>query len=153
MPWKDKAVKNKKSRELRKKHKGKLCHKHGGDSATPIGRHCRLCNNEMQVKWLHADPRRLLLTNSKTRAKQRGVPFFITKKDIVIPEECPVLGIKLIVGGNKLQDASPTLDRMVPELGYIPSNIRVISARANRIKNDATADELEKVLAYVKGKN
>ena len=40
-------------------------------------------------------------------------------------------------------------DRVVPALGYVPSNIRVISFRANRIKSDASAAELRAVLEYV----
>jgi hypothetical protein len=40
---------------------------------------------------------------------------------------------------------------MVPSLGYVPGNIRVISMRANRIKTDATADELRAVLRYMEG--
>jgi hypothetical protein len=37
---------------------------------------------------------------------------------------------------------SPSLDRIKPELGYVPGNIQVISARANVMKNDATPEEL-----------
>ena len=33
-------------------------------------------------------------------------------------------------------ERSPTLDRLIPELGYVPGNIAVISMKANRIKSD-----------------
>jgi hypothetical protein len=38
------------------------------------------------------------------------------------------------------------LDRVIPELGYVPGNVAVISLRANTMKQDATAAEL-RVLA------
>ena len=43
-----------------------------------------------------------------------------------------------------------SLDCIIPELGYVPGNVAVISRRANTIKNDATIEELELVLAYMK---
>ena len=89
--------------------------------------------------------------NAKKRAKDKGVPFEITREDIVVPTHCPILGIKLErgIGARNYVDTSPSLDRIVPEKGYVVGNIAVISMRANRIKNDATTDELRSVLAFV----
>ncbi len=42
-----------------------------------------------------------------------------------------------------------TLDRVVPSLGYVKGNVRVISFRANRLKNNATIDEIRAILAYM----
>jgi hypothetical protein len=42
----------------------------------------------------------------------------------------------------KTRKDSPTLDRIVPRLGYIPKNIVVCCYRCNMTKNDATAAEL-----------
>ena len=62
-------------------------------------------------------------------------------------EKCPILGIKLsrsrFIDGP--QDNSPSLDKIIPEKGYVKGNIIVISQLANRIKNDATYDEIYKV--------
>lgn len=85
---------------------------------------------------------------AKRRAKAKGLSFDLRPEDIVIPELCPVLGIPLIRGG-KARDNWPSLDRMVPALGYTRDNVRVISYRANRIKNDASADELARIHTYV----
>lgn len=41
------------------------------------------------------------------------------------------------------------LDRLVPSKGYVKGNVRWISRRANRIKSDATIDELKKILKYM----
>lgn len=92
-----------------------------------------------------------LWARAKTRAKRDGAQFDMAPTDIVIPEVCPVLGIKLNRTNTIISDDSPALDRVVNSLGYVLGNIQVISWRANRIKNDATVEELERVLAYAKG--
>lgn len=85
---------------------------------------------------------------AKARALAAGVAFNLTTADITIPHECPVLGIPIIVGANKASDNSPSLDRVVPAVGYVPGNVLVISNRANRIKNNATAAELRQVADF-----
>lgn len=85
---------------------------------------------------------------AKARATKAGVPFNLTTEDITIPHECPVLGIPLIVGADKASDNSPSLDRVVPPMGYVRGNVLVISNRANRIKNDATTAELLQVAHF-----
>jgi hypothetical protein len=83
-----------------------------------------------------------ILSSLKYRAKARGLPFNLTKDDIVIPEFCPLLGIKLKIASGKAQPDSPSVDQIVPGLGYTKDNIWVISHRANVIKNDASPGEL-----------
>ncbi|WP_422049716.1 hypothetical protein [Shimia sp.] len=85
---------------------------------------------------------------AKARAAKAGVPFNITPEDISIPHSCPVLDIPLIVGSGKPTDNSPSLDRVVPALGYVRGNVLVISNRANRIKNNATVAELRQVADF-----
>jgi hypothetical protein len=85
--------------------------------------------------------------DARKRAAAVGIPFAIEPSDIIIPSHCPVLGILLKATGER--DSRPSLDRIVPALGYVLGNISVISFRANRIKSDANADELRRVLAYV----
>lgn len=80
-----------------------------------------------------------MLNAARSRAKKRGVPFSITADDISIPSHCPILSLPLVQGSG---DGSPSLDRIKPELGYVPGNVIVVSNRANRIKNDATPQEL-----------
>lgn len=101
-------------------------------------------------KFYSENPERNMVYDAKKRAKKRDVPFTITHKDITIPEYCPALGIKLERGIGQLTDASPTLDCIFPEKGYIPGNIAVISHRANRIKSDATLEELNKVYDWLR---
>ena len=92
----------------------------------------------------------VMLHSSKKRAKERGLPFDLTIEDLEVPEKCPILGLELKVGSDSSREISPSLDRIVPELGYVKDNVRVISHRANRIKSDATLEELEAILKYMK---
>lgn len=97
------------------------------------------------------DPRPQMVANARARAKRAGVPFSLSAADIVIPSHCPVLGIPLArqLGRQGGGDSSPSLDRLVPELGYTPANTIVLSNRANRIKTDATLEEVEAVAAWL----
>jgi hypothetical protein len=76
--------------------------------------------------------------------RRKGITFELTPADIVIPERCPWLGVRLRRGGRR-HDTSPALDRIVPEWGYVRGNIIVISDLANRIKNSATPEQLARV--------
>jgi hypothetical protein len=98
------------------------------------------------------DQREKMLTDAKTRAKKSNVPFDIKKSDIVIPTHCPVLGIPLFMGSGSSSMNSPSLDRIVPSLGYVPDNIAVISLRANMIKNDGTIEEHLKIAQWLQAR-
>jgi len=94
----------------------------------------------------------LMWARAKKRAEEKSLPFNIEVSDIIIPDVCPVLGIKFSVSknGKGPGDASPSLDRIDGKLGYTKGNIKIISFKANRIKSDATVDDVEKVLLYIK---
>ena len=94
------------------------------------------------------DPRHKLLAAAKHRAKALGLPFNLTLADLPVPDRCPVLGIPLVVAGRRMQDGSPSVDKIIPALGYVPGNVCVVSWRANRLKGDATAAELTALAAY-----
>jgi hypothetical protein len=89
----------------------------------------------------------------KQSALRNNILFTIKFEDIEQPEYCPVLGIKLNYGwsGEGIRDdAKATIDKLVPELGYVPGNVFVISWRANKLKSDMTIVELENILRYMK---
>lgn len=89
--------------------------------------------------------------NAKTRATLLKIPFDITSEDIfnIIPEECPILKHKLEIGNLGGDKYSPSLDRIVPELGYVKGNIQIISRLANAMKNNATPEELKLFAEYI----
>ena len=81
-------------------------------------------------------------------AKELGLPFNLEEPDIVIPEFCPVLGIRLEFPSKSRTDASVSIDRIIPSLGYVKGNIVIVSWRANFIKSDATLEELKRLVEY-----
>jgi hypothetical protein len=88
-------------------------------------------------------------------AIRNKIPFTIKFEDIDQPEYCPVLGTKLNYewSGEGMRDNNKaTLDKVNPELGYVPGNVYVISWRANKLKSDMTLVELEKIMNYIKEK-
>jgi hypothetical protein len=91
------------------------------------------------------------LKQARWRAKRKSVPFSIVVEDIYLPEYCPVLGTRLNYfrssGRNRYN--VPSLDRVDPNRGYEPGNVRVISHRANTLKNNATISELKAVIRYM----
>lgn len=106
-----------------------------------------------QNRYYEKHPERHLLTLAKCRAKKQELPFDITAEDIHIPEYCPILGIKLESGigkGKDRNDNIPSLDKIVPRLGYVKGNVWVISLRANKLKNDATLTELELIVSALR---
>lgn len=92
-----------------------------------------------QKEWKINNIEKYLIQSARSRAKKYGITFDITHEDIVIPEFCPYLGIKLEPFSEW---SSPSLDKIIPELGYVKGNIQVISTKANTMKNNATQDEL-----------
>lgn len=85
-----------------------------------------------------------LWKSCKDRASKYNLPFTLEISDIIVPELCPLLEIPLFIVGDRPTDNSPTIDKIIPELGYIKSNIRVISRKANWMKSNAIFNDFEK---------
>lgn len=119
------------------------------DPSQGIRDRCKSCSlarakNEREKRkenWKYK-PTLAMFNNSKQRAKKAGLEYTITLNDIVIPDYCPVLGIKLDTGDRRKKGNAPSIDRIDNSKGYTKENIMVVSNRANMIKNNATIDEL-----------
>lgn len=107
--------------------------------------------NKLRVDYHARNPERRMLAACKKSAKTKSIPFDLTLDDISVPEVCPILNIPLIKAYGERTANSPSLDRIIPSKGYVKGNVIVISWRANRIKADATADELLKIAIFYKG--
>lgn len=85
-----------------------------------------------------------ILWSAKKRAKIKNVPFNLTEEDIIIPEFCPYLGIKITEHSDRYdkRGSVASLDRIIPELGYVKGNVEVISHQANTMKSNATKEQL-----------
>jgi hypothetical protein len=131
----------------------------------PYYRHmCKECYRKIRLKYYHQNKDKInkrvrkrrrenkehyLWQSAKHRAGSDNIPFNIEESDIIIPEYCPVLGIKLEKGNGKgPSDNSPSLDRIIPERGYVKGNIVVTSWRANSLKSDSTLEEMKKIVSF-----
>jgi hypothetical protein len=88
------------------------------------------------------------LNNAKARAKRDSVPFDITYEYLekIATDECPVFGTPFEWGMSNLgkgqtKENCPTLDRIMPNKGYVKGNVAFISYKANRIKDNGTMQD------------
>jgi hypothetical protein len=103
---------------------------------------CRSCEGERKNLWDIVNKEKILYRLAKRRAGKLKIKFNIKVDDIVIPDICPVLKIPIYRDSDGLCANSPSLDRIDPNKGYVKGNVRVISFRANTLKNNATMREL-----------
>ena len=94
-------------------------------------------------KYYEKHFKKTMVYSAMRRALALGIPFDITEEDIIVPEKCPIFGVTLTLGRGGSCRNSPSLDRIIPKLGYIRGNIQVISQKANNMKNDASEEELK----------
>jgi hypothetical protein len=97
------------------------------------------------LKFYNNDVVKYILYRTKSTSKNRNIEFNITEEDIIIPDVCPYLGIQInnqvMIGHGRHPDA-PSLDRIDSSKGYIKGNVQVISDLANRMKQNATSEQL-----------
>lgn len=92
-----------------------------------------------------------LVRDAKVRAVKRGLEFDLHPSDLSLPELCPVLGIPIKINAGKVKGFygnSPSIDRVDNSRGYTWDNCIVVSLRANKLKNDATLQELSAVVEF-----
>lgn len=107
-------------------------------------RSAREVSAQSSRKWyLKLSHQQRLVRWAKSRAKKKGHAFDLQEGDVSIPAKCPILGTSWDV-------SPPSLNRKNPALGYTADNIDVVSFRANTLLNDASVEELQRVLKYAK---
>lgn len=87
----------------------------------------------------------------KNSAKKRGIHFDLTLSDLEelsIPLSCPILNIPLAFNSGRVQDNSVSYDRIDSTKGYTKDNLVIISWKANRLKNNASTEELQKISIF-----
>jgi hypothetical protein len=94
-----------------------------------------------------------LLSRARRRAKNNNIPFDLDVDYLMtIPSDvCPVFGLELAWCSNTgvRHENAPSLDKLIPELGYVKGNVNWISWRANRIKNDGNLEDHKKIVAWL----
>jgi hypothetical protein len=108
----------------------------------------RAANKRARDRWLEKDPRTFKLAQTVRaaahRAKRNHLSFDLSLDYIlsITGDVCPVLGIPFNFTNNKKRfESSPSIDRFLPELGYVKGNVFIISNRANTLKSTGTLVE------------
>lgn len=128
------------------------------NTAHPTGLDCRCkdCKKQLASTNRTADYFTQYCITKKSECKTKGIHFNLTPEYLkqIWSGLCPIFNIKLEhnKGRGSHHITSSHLDRLVPDLGYVIGNVSWISGRANRIKYNATIEELESILEYMKKK-
>lgn len=87
---------------------------------------------------------RRAVTRCKNRAKTEGALFNIDSSDLLpLPDFCSVFGIKLDYFGGPNRRCWASVDRIIPSLGYVKGNVRIISQAANWAKSNGDGDVIK----------
>jgi hypothetical protein len=108
-------------------------------------------------KWNNKEHRQSLIyqtmrekfRHKKANALREGKEFTVEFGELEFPTHCPILGIELNYFSEGRAENTVSFDRIDSTKGYISGNVVVISWRANRIKNDGTADEHQKIADFL----
>jgi hypothetical protein len=87
----------------------------------------------------------IILRVAKSRAKRKNVIFDLTKEDLKSLYDgqkgfCAITGLEMGIKFNA--DDKMSLDRIVPEKGYVPENIQFLTLWANQCKWDLPIGKL-----------
>ncbi len=97
------------------------------------------------------------MQSARIAAKEKGLPFNLTAAYLqsIFPADglCPILRTPMVRGSKHQGNNSPSLDRRVPELGYVIGNVGFVSNRINQLKGSCTLAELERLVAHIKGQS
>lgn len=123
-----------------------------------VYRHCKLCyvekNKGYQEVYRAKNRFGIRLRSCKARARDKGLPFDLTEEHLreVWTGVCPVFNTPLDIQAPKNSPYHAELDKVIPEFGYIKGNVAWLSQRANRIKDDAKLEDLERLVKWLKSK-
>lgn len=117
--------------------------------------YCRECVRNIQ-RSRHDNHRRtkpfkLRCSRAKSRAQYLKVPFDLTPDYLekLWTGICPALGIPIKWETDRSDDTAAELDRFNPLLGYVKGNVTFLSRKANRLKNNASLEELENLVKWM----
>lgn len=95
-----------------------------------------------------------LLGNARDRAIKAGVPFSLSREWL---EEKLALGVCQLSGlplerkprtegnGSRTHPSAPSLDRIIPAMGYVEHNVRLVCFAVNQARSDFGDEVLMKI--------
>jgi len=119
--------------------------------------YCKTCGNNIgRARYTvhrRTSPFKLRATRARVRARRLGVAYNLTPEylESIWTGFCPVTAAPIFLYERERQDEyCAELDRFIPSLGYIIGNVHFMSRRINRLKNNATSEELFKLANWMK---
>lgn len=113
---------------------------------------CKLCKSSRARELREQNYFKAYCTTKKSECKRKGLDYNLTPEylESIWTGVCPVFGHTLYrASEGRGSHQSAHLDRYEPNLGYVVGNVAWISGRANRIKYDASAEELRRIADWV----
>lgn len=92
-----------------------------------------------------ASPVMFLRRSAKYRARKKELPFDLTVEHLesIWTGRCAITDLPMRVSkGNGPGIFSPSIDRIVPELGYVAGNVRFVIHAVNSMKNNGTDEDV-----------
>ena len=100
---------------------------------------CRDCENQRQKDKRDDNPIHRLFLLARRRAKRDNLDFNLTEDYIksIWPKnnKCPIFDTEFLSGWENKKKL-PTIDKVIPEKGYVIGNVAIISFLANQMKSD-----------------
>jgi hypothetical protein len=91
-----------------------------------------------------------LAASARIRARAKGIPFLLSPDDVSALQRvidvgiCQLSGVALTLDGPR-RATSPSLDRIIPSLGYVSGNVRVVCQALNAGMGDWGEAELKRI--------
>lgn len=110
----------------------------------------KLTDSQRRQRWFDkakqtpAGRAKILTTKAKARAIEKNVPYSLTEKWVANKIRrgfCEATGIPFVLDGASKHKYAPSLDRIDPKRGYVPSNVRVTIWRFNESRMDSPDHE------------
>jgi hypothetical protein len=113
--------------------------------------------NILSKRYREKDPLRYILRSVISRAKRKGIPYdsfeilYNHLKEGYSKKICACCGKELVLlntgyGGNM---DSASIDRLIPDLGYIVGNLNILCRQCNFIKTNATYEQIYQVAKWL----
>ncbi len=94
------------------------------------------------------------LRRLKLRAKQNNIIFDLDEQYLksIWTGKCAIFGTTLSIpySTDRNDPTKATVDKIIPDLGYIKGNVQWVSNKANIIKSFGTLEEHQAVVKYIK---
>jgi hypothetical protein len=110
-------------------------------------------DSKCQREWRRRNPFKFKCAAKRQDCDKRNILFNLTPEYLegIWTGKCPVLDVDMDILSHKDSLYAPQLDRVDPKGGYVEGNVAWLSRRANNIKGNATVEELEAVVKWIKG--